>query len=189
MDLTRGDFWLWCIDLLVLNMGIGTLTTSCLAALTKLTGLSAWYAITNLCRTCWFTFITSMSCMTVEVSTSNRVSSVEDFTFVIFASNDTRGLFSLARESTKRFLTNQSKEILHDQWFMLLSVLPKSDVDVGLVVTNVHYFITKSSNIHWRIVKTWITNLKIVFAHGMVVLIIINHFKHWWFNDGDILAC
>ena len=186
MDLTRRDLWVWCLDLLVLNMGIGTLKTSCLAALTKFTGLPAWYAITNLCRTWWFTFITSMSCMAVEVSTSNKLSRVEALNFVIFASNDTRGLFSLAREGTKQFW--QSEELLHDQGLVLLSVLTKSDVAVGLVLTNVLYFATKSSNIHMRIVKTWIISLKIVFVYGIVVLIIINHFKHLWFNNGDILA-
>ena len=63
------------LDLSVLSMGIGTLTTSCLAALARLIVLPAWYAITNLCRTWRFIFITCMFCMAVEVSTLNRLSS------------------------------------------------------------------------------------------------------------------
>ena len=73
MDLTSWDFWFWRLDLSVLSMGIETLTTSCLAALTKLTGLQAWYAITNLCRTWRFILIACMSYMAVEVSTLNRL--------------------------------------------------------------------------------------------------------------------
>ena len=92
-----------------------------------------------------------MSYMAVEVSTSNSLSSVGAFTFVSFASSDTRGLFSLAREGTKLFL--KSEELLHNQELVLLSVLTKS-VAVGLLVTNVLYCATNSSNIHMRIVKT-----------------------------------